>query len=71
MGDGAFLSKLDVRLNRPEVFGDVVRIGGTVTEVIGGSVPKIVLALRAVNQLDEVTGKGTAEVLLDDYGRRA
>jgi acyl dehydratase len=73
MGDGAFLHKLDVRLNRPEVFGDVVRIGGEVSEVsevAAGSVPRILLGLRATNQLGEVTATGTAEVHLDDYGRR-
>jgi acyl dehydratase len=69
MGDSAFLHKLDVRLNRPEVFGDVIRISGRVTEVVDGSVPKVRIALEAINQLSEVTAKGTAEVHLDDYGR--
>ncbi|GAA4727831.1 MaoC family dehydratase N-terminal domain-containing protein [Nocardioides endophyticus] len=66
MGDAAFLSGLDVRLNLPEVFGDVIRIGGTVTSVDG---PHISLELTATNQLGETTAAGRAEVLLDDYGR--
>lgn len=66
MGDGAFLSRLDVRLHLPEVFGDVVRIGGTVTSVEG---PRIGLELAATNHLGERTAAAKAEVLLDDYGR--
>jgi acyl dehydratase len=66
MGDAAFLARLDVRLNLPEVFGDVIRIGGTVTSVDG---PRISLELVATNQLGETTATGRAEVLADDYGR--
>jgi acyl dehydratase len=66
MGDAAFLSRLDIRLNLPEVFGDVIRIGGTVTGVDG---PRISLELAATNQLGETTATGRAEVLADDYGR--
>jgi acyl dehydratase len=66
MGDAAFLSRLDVRLNLPEVFGDVIRIGGTVTGVDG---PRISLELAATNQLGETTATGRAVVLADDYGR--
>jgi hypothetical protein len=66
MGDAAFLSRLDVRLRLPEVFGDIVRIGGTVTSVDG---PRIGLELQARNHLGERTATATAEVLVDDYGR--
>jgi acyl-CoA thioesterase FadM len=66
MGDAAFLSRLDVRLHLPEVFGDVVRIGGTVTSVGG---PRIELELTATNHLGQRTAAATAVVLLDDYGR--
>jgi acyl dehydratase len=66
MGDGAFLSRLNVRLNLPEIFGDVIRIGGTVTAVDGAHVQ---LELAATNHLGERTATGTAEVVFDDYGR--
>jgi acyl dehydratase len=71
MGDGAFLAALDVRLRRPEIFGDVIRISGTVTAVDGdaGS-PRFRVALHADNQLGERTADGVAEVVCDDYGRR-
>ncbi|WP_432989974.1 FAS1-like dehydratase domain-containing protein [Dactylosporangium sp. CA-233914] len=70
MGDSAFLSRLDVRLRRPEIFGDVVRIGGVVTAVdeVGDS-PRVHVTLSAVNQLGERTADALAEILLDDYGR--
>jgi len=72
MGDGAFLAALDVRLRRPEIFGDVVRIGGVVTGVDQvGECPRVQLSLRAVNQLGERTADATAEVVLDDFGRRS
>jgi acyl dehydratase len=72
MGDGAFLSVLEVRLRRPEIFGDVIRIGGTVTAVDQvGDCPRVHVSLQAVNQLGECTADGLAEVLLDDYGRRS
>ena len=66
MGDSAFLSRLNVRLNLPEIFGDVVRIGGAVTDVDG---TRLSLALAATNHLGERTATATAEVVLDDYGR--
>ena len=66
MGDGAFLSRLNVRLNLPEIFGDVVRIGGTVTAVDGAVIQ---LELAATNHLGERTATATAEVVFDDYGR--
>jgi acyl dehydratase len=70
MGDGAFLSTLDVRLRRPEIFGDVIHIAGTVTALdTVGACPRVHISLEAVNQLGEPTANAVAEVLLDDYGR--
>jgi acyl dehydratase len=70
MGDGAFLSRLDVRLRRPEIFGDVVRIAGVVAAVDRvGDVPRVHVTLSAVNQIGERTADAVAEILLDDYGR--
>lgn len=72
MGDSAFLSRLEVRLRRPEIFGDVIRIGGTVTAVDqAGECPRVGVSLQATNQLGELTAEGTAEILLDNYGRRS
>jgi acyl dehydratase len=72
MGDSAFLSRLEVRLRRPEIFGDVIRIGGTVTAVDQtGECPRVEVSLQATNQRGERTAEGNAEVLLDDYGRRS
>jgi acyl dehydratase len=72
MGDGAFLSRLDVRLRRPEIFGDVVRIGGLVTAVDRvRDCPRVHVSLIAENQLGERTADAVAEILLDDYGRRS
>lgn len=71
MGDGAFLRGLNVRLTRPEIFGDVVRIGGRVTAVEAGARPVIRVELSATNQLGEVTATGDAEIVEDDYGRRS
>jgi acyl dehydratase len=70
MGDGAFLAALDVRLARPEIFGDVVRIGGRVTAVEPGTVPVVRIEMQAHNQVGERTARAVAEVHLDDYGRR-
>jgi acyl dehydratase len=70
MGDGAFLAALDVRLRRPEIFGDVVWISGTVTAVEESAGSRLArLSLAAENQLGERTADGVAEVRLDDYGR--
>ncbi|MEO3861456.1 MaoC family dehydratase N-terminal domain-containing protein [Acrocarpospora sp. B8E8] len=66
MGDGAFLAGLNVRLTLPEIFGDVVRISGTVAEVAGTT---YTLDLTATNHLGERTASATAVVVADDYGR--
>jgi acyl dehydratase len=71
MGDGAFLSSLEVKLRRPEIFGDLIQISGVVTEVSGGDVARIKIDLEAENQLGERTATGVAEVIVDDYGRAA
>ncbi|GAA1515772.1 MaoC family dehydratase N-terminal domain-containing protein [Sphaerisporangium rubeum] len=66
MGDHGRLERLEVRLRRPDVFGDVTWCGGTVTAVDEGEGPTgtVTLALRATNQRGEVTAEGTAEVAL-------
>lgn len=69
MGDGAFLRRLDVRLGRPEIFGDTVWVRGQVATVDTTGVPTIGLTLTATNQLGETTGSATATVEWDDYGR--
>jgi acyl dehydratase len=69
MGDGAFLHTLSVRLRRPEIFGDVIRIGGAVTAIEDGDVPLITVELQATNQDGERTATGVAGIRLDDYGR--
>lgn len=69
MGDGAFLRRLDVRLGRPEIFGDTVWVRGEVATVDTSGVPTIGLTLTATNQLGETTGSATATVEWDDYGR--
>jgi acyl dehydratase len=70
MGDSAFLTSLDVRLKRPEIFGDVVKIAGRVAGIdTSGACPEITVDLSAHNQLGEQTARAMATVVLDDYGR--
>ncbi|MCU1479186.1 MAG: hypothetical protein JWQ64_3879 [Subtercola sp.] len=61
MGDDAVLKNLTVRLRRPDIFGDTVWCGGTVTSVDGRSVS---IDLKARNQLGDVTAEGSAVVEL-------
>jgi acyl dehydratase len=71
MGDSAFLSRLEVRLRRPEIFGDIIRIDAAVLAVDdAGACPRVTVSLQATNQLGERTAEGSGEILLDDYGRR-
>ena len=70
MGDGAFLEQLTVRLRRPEIFGDVITVSGSVTSIDNGPIPRYTLELVAVNQLGEQTAQASAVVGDDDYGRR-
>jgi acyl dehydratase len=62
MGDAATLRELAVRLRRPDIFGDTVWCGGTVTEV--RDTGEVVITLAARNQLGEITAEGTAVVAL-------
>ncbi len=61
MGDDASLKNLTVRLRRPDIFGDTVWCGGTVTAINGRLVS---IELKARNQLDEITAEGSAIVEL-------
>ena len=69
MGDGAFLRHLDVRLNRPEIFGDTIWIDGEVVAVDTSGIPTMTLTLAARNKLGEQTASARALVEWDDYGR--
>jgi len=63
MGDYAFLSKLSIRLRRPDIFGDTVWVGGSVTDFRADGERGVVgLELRARNQLGEEVATGSAEV---------
>jgi acyl dehydratase len=61
MGDDGWLSKLDVRVLRHNLMGDVTRCHGEVTAVNGGTVD---IRLWAENQRGETTAAGTAVVEL-------
>lgn len=64
MGDRAFLHRLEVRLRRPDIFGDTVWIGGVVSDVERQDGTGVIsLELRARNQLGDEVATGTAEVL--------
>lgn len=62
MGDDGFLTELEIRLRRPDVFGDTVWCGGRVKSKNPDGTVTIVLT--AVNQLGEQTAEGTAVVSL-------
>lgn len=66
MGDGGFLSALEIRLRRPDIFGDTVWCGGRVTAKHPDGTVNI--ALKAVNQLGEETAEGMAVVRLPRRG---
>jgi acyl dehydratase len=61
MGDTGRLTKLSVRLRRPDIFGDTVWCGGVVTHVEG---QEVTIELTARNQLGETTAEGSATVVL-------
>lgn len=73
MGDAAFLRRLAVRLRRPDIFGDTVWVGGTVTGLErAGDHGVVEVELVATNQLGEQVAEGRAEVLCAlDPGRVA
>jgi acyl dehydratase len=62
MGDAGFLTSLEVRLRRPDIFGDTVWCSGVVESTAEDGL--VHLTLRAVNQLGEQTAEGTASVRL-------
>ncbi|MFD9552377.1 MaoC family dehydratase N-terminal domain-containing protein [Nocardia salmonicida] len=66
IGDEGFMTELETRLRRPDVFGDVVWCSAAVT---GKPSPGIVeLSLSAANQDGEVTATGRAAVRLPVRG---
>ncbi|MFG1921768.1 MaoC family dehydratase N-terminal domain-containing protein [Cryptosporangium sp. NPDC048952] len=69
MGDEGELKQYAVRLRRPDIFGDLSRCSGTVTAVDPAS-GEVRIALRAVNQADELTAEGSAVVELRRRGTR-
>ena len=74
MGDEGFLRRLSVQLPHPFMYGDVMRLGGTVsdsyTQRLGGQVYHAVeVTLSGVNQLGETVLSGEAVVYLPDPGK--
>ena len=65
IGDAGFLRALDVRLRRPNIFGDVSWCRGQVTgKRVEDGAHLVELAVHVENQLGEVTATGTAAVEL-------
>ncbi len=65
IGDDGFMRMLDVKLRRPNIFGDVSWCRGTVTgKRVEDGVHLVDLELRVENQLAEVTATGQATVEL-------
>lgn len=62
MSDAGFMTELESRLRRPDVFGDLVRCGATVTAKPEPGV--VELSLDAVNQDGETTATGRSVVQL-------
>jgi acyl dehydratase len=64
-GDDAFLAEFEGRLLRPNLIGDVTWIDGQVSEVRPGSPHgEAICAIKATNQLGEVTAAATARIRL-------
>lgn len=66
MGNHGQVDTLNVRLRRPDIFGDVNWCSGRITEV-DLSDPEfgiVHMDLKSVNQLDEITAEGSASVKL-------
>lgn len=71
IGDDGFVRMLDVKLRRPNIFGDVSWCRGEVTgKRIADGLHLVDLAIRVQNQLDEVTASGTATVELPSASGR-
>lgn len=62
MGDAGFLRKLNVRLTRPNLYGDVTWCEGSVSSK--GPDGVVTLNLQCRDQRGETTAMGTAEVIL-------
>ena len=74
MGDDGFLRRLSVQLPNPFIYGDVMRLGGTVSDrytqqVRGQTYHAVELSLSGVNQLGETVLSGEAVVYLPEPGK--
>ena len=68
-GDAGFVRMLDVKLRRPNIFGDVSWCRGTVTgKRVEDGAHLVDLAVHVENQLGETTAAGTATVELPTHG---
>lgn len=64
MGDHAFMRQLEVRLRRPDIFGDTIWIGGQIESLQQvGRVGVVNIHLGARNQLGDEVAIGSAKVL--------
>ena len=73
MGDDGFLRQLTVDLPNPFMYGDVMRLGGTVadkfTQEIGGrQYNAVAVEITGTNQIDETVLSGNATVFLPEPG---
>lgn len=74
MGDEGFLRRLSVRLPNPFVYGDTMRLGGSVGDTFtqisnGRTYHAVALTLSGVNQLGEHVLTGEALVYLPEPGK--
>ncbi|GAA3733805.1 MaoC family dehydratase N-terminal domain-containing protein [Leifsonia bigeumensis] len=64
MGDFSFLETLEIKLRRPDIFGDTVWIGGEVAGIeTAGENARITVTMTGTNQLGDVVATGGATVL--------
>lgn len=73
MGDDAFLRRISVQLPQPFIYGDVMRLGGEVTDKFSQQIGNraynaVEVTVRGVNQLDEAVLSAQAIVYLADRG---
>jgi hypothetical protein len=64
IGDDGWLAEMDLQMRGFNYHGDLHRCTGSVTAKNDGSDDLISLEVRATNQRDEATTRGTAKVLL-------
>ncbi len=75
MGDDAFLRQLSVRILQPFVYGDALRLSGTVidrytvTDEVQARYHAITLRVTGTNQLGEPVVEAYAVVFLPDHGK--